>query len=103
MRLVVAMEVPGNVLQMPLRHPQLGQILLSVRQTGPELLHQLASGRPLRPREELNVETEPPALGEKLQGVDHCDQVTDCGPEGHEGVNKINNQLGGNFHGEYVL
>ena len=75
------MKVPGNVLQVPLRHPQLSQILLSVSQTCPQLLHQLTSGRSLGAREELEVETEPPAVGEELQGVDHGDHVTRSGTE----------------------
>ena len=75
------MKVPGNVLQVPLRHPQLRQVLLSVSQTCPEFLHQLTSSGSLGAREELEVETEPPAVGEELQGVDHGDHVTKGGTE----------------------
>ena len=81
MRSVVGVEVPRDLLQMPLRHPELRQILLAVRQAGSELLHQLTGRRPLGAREELDVETEPPALGEKLQGVDHGHQLTQGWPK----------------------
>ena len=103
MRSLVGVEVPGDVLNMPLRHPQLSQILLSVSQTCPEFLQKLTSSRSLRPREELDVEAEPPALSEELQGVDHGHQITEGGAERHEGVKKVNNQLGWNLNGEYVL
>ena len=58
MRSLVGVEVPGDVLNVPLRHPQLCQVLLSVSQTCPEFLQKLTSSRSLRPREELDVEAE---------------------------------------------
>ena len=70
--LVVA---PGDVLNVPLRHSQLGQVLLAVDQPGPQLLHQLLRGLLLGPRQELDVETEPLTLGEDFQSVHHRHQV----------------------------